>query len=108
MGELTVRTVHTGRYIYVQYCEQCPRASQWQVQLLVHYIRGRYGINIVASTCTSPVTYCHRTVLAKHVFQPRSVGVEAFLSRLGHGAFAFSASDPPTSDRIGELRDKFP
>jgi hypothetical protein len=30
-----------------------------------------------------------------------------FVSRLGHGALAFLASDPPTSGRLGELRDKF-
>jgi hypothetical protein len=29
-----------------------------------------------------------------------------FVSRLGHGALAFLASDPPTLVRIGELRDK--
>jgi hypothetical protein len=59
-----MRSVHTGRYINVPYCGQCPRASQWQVYLLVHYIRGRYGIDIVASTCTIHVTYCHMTILA--------------------------------------------
>jgi hypothetical protein len=31
-----------------------------------------------------------------------------FVPRLGHGALAFLASDPPTSGRLGELRDKFP
>jgi hypothetical protein len=31
-----------------------------------------------------------------------------FVSRLGHGALAFLASDPPTSGRLDELRDKFP
>jgi hypothetical protein len=31
-----------------------------------------------------------------------------FVSRLGHGALAFLASYPPTSGRLGELRDKFP
>jgi hypothetical protein len=31
-----------------------------------------------------------------------------FASRLGHNAMAFLASDPPTSGRLGELRDKFP
>jgi hypothetical protein len=31
-----------------------------------------------------------------------------FVSRLGHGALAFLASDPPSSGRLGELRDKFP
>jgi hypothetical protein len=31
-----------------------------------------------------------------------------FVSHLGHGALAFSASDPPTSGRMGELRDNFP
>jgi hypothetical protein len=31
-----------------------------------------------------------------------------FLSRLGHGALGFLASDPPTWGRLGELRDKFP
>jgi hypothetical protein len=31
-----------------------------------------------------------------------------FVSRLGHGALTFLASDPPASDRLGELRDKFP
>jgi hypothetical protein len=30
-----------------------------------------------------------------------------FVSRLGHGALAFLPSDPPTSGRLGELRDKF-
>jgi hypothetical protein len=30
-----------------------------------------------------------------------------FASRLGHGALAFLASDPPTTARLGELRDKF-
>jgi hypothetical protein len=30
------------------------------------------------------------------------------VSRLGHGALAFLASDPPTLGRLGELRDKFP
>jgi hypothetical protein len=30
-----------------------------------------------------------------------------FVSRLGHGALAFLASDPPTLGRLGELRDKF-
>jgi hypothetical protein len=30
-----------------------------------------------------------------------------FVSRLGHGALAFLASDRPTSGRQGELRDKF-
>jgi hypothetical protein len=30
-----------------------------------------------------------------------------FVSRLGHGALALLASDPPTSGRLGELRDKF-
>jgi hypothetical protein len=30
-----------------------------------------------------------------------------FVSRLCHGALAFLASDPPTSGRLGELRDKF-
>jgi hypothetical protein len=30
-----------------------------------------------------------------------------FASRLGHGALAFLASDPPTSGRLGELRNKF-
>jgi hypothetical protein len=28
--------------------------------------------------------------------------------RLGHGALAILASDPPTLCRLGELRDKFP
>jgi hypothetical protein len=31
-----------------------------------------------------------------------------FAYRLGHGTLAFLASDPPTSGRLGELRDKFP
>jgi hypothetical protein len=31
-----------------------------------------------------------------------------FVSRLGHGALAFFASDPPTSGHLGELRDKLP
>jgi hypothetical protein len=31
-----------------------------------------------------------------------------FVSRPGHGALAFLASDPPTSGRLCELRDKFP
>jgi hypothetical protein len=31
-----------------------------------------------------------------------------FVSRLGHGALAFLASDPSTSGRLGELCDKFP
>jgi hypothetical protein len=31
-----------------------------------------------------------------------------FISRLGHGALALLASDPHTSGRLGELRDKFP
>ena len=31
-----------------------------------------------------------------------------FVSCLGHGVLAFLASDPPTSGRLGELRDKFP
>jgi hypothetical protein len=31
-----------------------------------------------------------------------------FVSRLGHGALPFLASDPPTSGRMGEVRDKFP
>jgi hypothetical protein len=30
-----------------------------------------------------------------------------FVSRLGHGALTFLASDLPTSGRLGELRDKF-
>jgi hypothetical protein len=30
-----------------------------------------------------------------------------FAFRLGHGALAFSASDPPTSGRLGHLSDKF-
>jgi hypothetical protein len=30
-----------------------------------------------------------------------------FVSHLGHGALAFLASDPPTSGRVSELRDKF-
>jgi hypothetical protein len=30
-----------------------------------------------------------------------------FASRLGHGALAFLASDPPTSGRLDQLRDKF-
>jgi hypothetical protein len=30
-----------------------------------------------------------------------------FVSRLGHGALACLASDPPASGRLGELRDKF-
>jgi hypothetical protein len=31
-----------------------------------------------------------------------------FVYRLGHRALAFLASDPPTSGRLGEFRDKFP
>jgi hypothetical protein len=31
-----------------------------------------------------------------------------FVSRLGHGAIAFLASDPPPLGRLSELRDKFP
>jgi hypothetical protein len=31
-----------------------------------------------------------------------------FVSRLGHGNLAFLASDPPTSGRLGELRDELP
>jgi hypothetical protein len=31
-----------------------------------------------------------------------------FVSRLGQGALAFLASDPPISGRLGELRDKLP
>jgi hypothetical protein len=31
-----------------------------------------------------------------------------FVSRLVHGALAYLASDPPTSGRMSELRDKFP
>jgi hypothetical protein len=31
-----------------------------------------------------------------------------FVSRLGHGAFAFLASDPPISGCLGALRDNFP
>jgi hypothetical protein len=31
-----------------------------------------------------------------------------FVFRVGHGALAFLASNPPTSGRLGELRDKFP
>jgi hypothetical protein len=31
-----------------------------------------------------------------------------FAFRLSHGALAFLASGPPTTDRLGNLRDKFP
>jgi hypothetical protein len=31
-----------------------------------------------------------------------------FAPRLGHGALACLASDPPTTGRMGELRDNFP
>jgi hypothetical protein len=37
--------------------------------------------------------------------QPES---RRFASRLGHGALALLASDPPTTGRLGELRKKFP
>jgi hypothetical protein len=38
---------------------------------------------------------------------PLLLSISAFVSRLGHNALAFLASDPPASGLLGELYDKF-
>jgi hypothetical protein len=45
--------------------------------------------------------------LAPTIFNRARPESGRFVSCLGHGALAFLASDPPTSGRLGELRDKF-
>jgi hypothetical protein len=54
-------------------------------------------VNLLRFAKLAP-TVSHRT-------RPES---RRFTSRLGHGALAFLASDPPTLSRLGELRAKFP
>jgi hypothetical protein len=53
-------------------------------------------VNLLRFAKLAP-TFCNRA-------RPES---RRFASRLGHSALSFLASDPPTTGRLGELRDKF-